>query len=80
MYKLLRRLLGIESKELQKEISRLNMELHTDKLIFRRIENECEFYINSNDYSKGQLKGKYTNLQRCGLRKIKELVEGKGEE
>lgn len=75
---LLKRILGIESKELQKEIIVLQMKLHTDELIFKRIENECEFYINANDYSRGKTKGQYTNLQRCGLRKIQELVKERG--
>lgn len=80
MYKFLRRLLGIESKELQKEIDLLNQEIHIYNLILKRIDDLCEFYINVNNYSKGKAKGQYTNLQRCGLRKIKELVEVKGEE
>lgn len=74
----IKRVLGLESKELMKEINVLSMKLHTDKLIFQRIEHECEFYINANDYSRGKIKGQYTNLQRCGLRKIQELVKERG--
>ncbi len=75
MRKFLRRIFGIESKELQEEIDMLSEVMHTYELIFKRIDDYCEFYINANNYSKGQLKGQYTNLQRCGLRKIKELIE-----